>query len=433
MVETFQINLMKSEEYWLRAEKLIPTGTQTFSKMPNQFAMGLTPKFIDRGDGPYVWDIDDNKFVDYVGALGPIILGYNYRPVNEAIRRQLEKGIIFSMGNTLELELAELLIELVPSAEMVKYGKNGNDVTSAAVRVARAYTGRDKIAMCGYHGCQDWYIVTTTRNIGIPKEVGKFSLTFNYNDIDSLANLFVNNPDQIAAVIMEPVGVLEPEDGFLSKVKNLTHKNGSILIFDEVKSGFRCHIGGGQSLYGVTPDLSCFGKAMANGMPMSALVGRKEIMKTCEDIFFSMQAGGELLSIAASIATIKELKRTDALSRIHEDGSKLKDRCKDLICKYRLDNYLEILGLPHYTVFDFKNSPEATSLELKTLFIQESMKRGILTGGYSILSLSHNKDIINKTLTEYDSVFKVIREAIDNNNFDDYLECPVVKEVFRKP
>lgn len=422
-----------SEKYWKEAVNYIPTGTQTFSKMPNQFAFGLSPKFIDRGEGAYLWDIDNNRFIDYVGALGPIILGYNYEPVNEAIKKQLERGIIFSLGNTLELELAELLTELIPSAEMVKYGKNGNDVTSAAVRVARAYTGRDKIAICGYHGWQDWYIVTTTRNKGVPESLKKFSLTFTYNDIESLERFFSENREQIAAVIMEPVGVVEPENNFLNKVKEVTHKNGAILIFDEIKTGFRCHIGGAQSLYGVTPDLSCFGKAMANGMPMSALVGKREIMKSCEDIFFSMQAGGELLSIAASIATIRELKRSDANSKIAENGSLLIKGVNDLIRLYSLNDYIEIKGLPHYTVFVFKKKQDIDSLELKTLFIQEAVQRGMLTGGYSILSLAHNKDIINITLTVYRDVFEKIREAVDSNSFNSYLKCPVVEEVFRKP
>jgi len=427
------MNFNNSKEYFKRAVELIPTGTQTSSKMPNQFAEGLTPKFIDRGDGAYLWDIDENRFIDYVGALGPIILGYNYHPVNEAIRNQLKKGIIFSLGNILEVELAGLLRELIPSAEMVRFGKNGNDVTSAAVRIARAYTKRDKIAICGYHGWQDWYIITTTRNRGIPEKMKEFSITFAYNDINSLEKVFADNKGQIAAVIMEPVGVVEPESRFLEKVKDLAHQEGAVLIFDEVKTGFRCHLGGAQALYGVTPDMSCFGKAMANGMPLSALVGKREIMMVCEGIFFSMQAAGELLSIAASIATIKELKKTEAISKVFNSGSILKQGCKTLITQHRLDGYLDIFGLPHYTVFEFRNGPAAASLELKTLFIQESIKRGVLTGGYSILSLAHTREIIAQTLDVYDAVFAIIRKAIDSKDVKNYLECPVVGEVFRRP
>jgi len=232
---------------------------------------------------------------------------------------------------------------------------------------------------------------------------------------------------------MEPTGVMEPEDNFLQKVKELAHEKGSLLIFDEVKTGFRCHIGGAQTLYGVIPDLSCFGKAMSNGMPMSALVGKKEIMRKCEDIFFSMQAGGELLSIAASIATIKELKKTDTISKVHDVGLLLKEGYKDLIQKHRLEAYMDIFGLPQYSVFDFKEIKAVSALQVKTLFIQESIKRGILTGGYSILSLAHTKEIIDMTLEVYDDVFKVIRKAVESNNFNHYLECPVVEEVFRKP
>jgi len=427
------MNLNNSDKYWKRAEELIPTGTQTFSKMPNRFAMGLTPKFIDYGEGAYLWDVDGNKYLDYVGALGPIILGYNYKPVNDAIRKQLEKGIIFSLGNPLEIELAELLTEIIPSAEMVKFGKNGNDVTNAAIRIARAYTGRDKIAMCGYHGWQDWHIITTSRNLGIPKKLNEFSLTFEYNNIDSLEKLFEENKDQIAAVILEPVNLFEPKNNFLDSVKQSAHKNETLLIFDEIKTGFRCHIGGAQTLYDVIPDLSCFGKAMANGMPMSALVGKKEIMELWGNAFFSIQAGGELLSIAASIATIKELKKTDAISKVHDVGLLLKEGCKDLIQKHRLEAYMDIFGLPQYTIFDFKETKSVSAEQIKTLFIQEAIKRHILTSGYSILSLAHNDKIINETLNVYENIFSTIKKAIDSTKFNTFLECPLVENVFTRP
>ena len=206
------MNFNLSNKYHRIASSLIPAGTQTISKMPNQFADGFTPKFIERGKGAYVWDVDGNKFIDYVGALGAIVLGYNYPSINDAIKKQLTKGTIFSLANILETELAELLVQTIPSAEMVKYAKNGNDVTTAAIRVARAYTGREKIAICGYHGWQDWYIVTTVRNIGVPKAIKKFSFVFKYNDIDSLKKIFAENKSQVAAVIMEPVGIIEPRD-----------------------------------------------------------------------------------------------------------------------------------------------------------------------------------------------------------------------------
>jgi len=239
-------NLTKSKEYLERAKKVIPSCTQTFSKGPTQFVQGVSPIYLERGDGSHVFDVDGNEYIDYPLALGPVTLGYNYPRVNEAIIKQLKDGITFSLMHPLEVELAELLINIIPCAEMVRFGKNGSDVTSAAVRVARAYTGRDKIACCGYHGWQDWYIGTTTRSAGVPECIKKLTIPFEYNNIESLERIFSENRDEVAGVIMEPIGIVEPKNNFLEKVKEITHKNGAVLIFDEIVIGFRVSIGGAQ-------------------------------------------------------------------------------------------------------------------------------------------------------------------------------------------
>ena len=278
---------VRSNELYERALKTIPLASQTFSKSAMNFPRGASPLFFERGQGAYVWDYDGNKYVDYVLGLMPIILGYCDPDVDEAIRNQLNNGIIFSLPSDLEVQLSEKLIELIPCAEMVRFSKNGSDVTSAAIRLARAHTGRDRIAVSGYHGWHDWYIGTTARNLGVPKSVQDLSSKFIFNDPDSLERLFKTDPVGFAAVILEPTGACEPEDGFLERVRELCDQYGVVLVFDEIVTGFRVDMGGAQRKYGVTPDLATFGKAMANGMPISTIVGRREIMKLMDDIFFS--------------------------------------------------------------------------------------------------------------------------------------------------
>ncbi|MEW6070046.1 MAG: aminotransferase class III-fold pyridoxal phosphate-dependent enzyme, partial [Candidatus Thermoplasmatota archaeon] len=277
--ESASTKLTKSYKYLEKAKKIIPGGTQTFSKSYNQFPLGVSPIYLQRGKGCYVWDIDNNKYIDYILALAPVILGYSYPRVDKAIKDQLKSGIIFSLPHPLELELAEKLTKIIPCCEMVRFGKNGSDATSGAIRVARAFTGRDKIACCGYHGWQDWYICSTTRDKGIPKSIHNLTYTFKYNNIESLEKIFDENKNELAAVILEPISTIEPKNNFLKKVKKITHENDAILIFDEIVTGFRLAVGGAQEYYNVTPDLACLGKSMANGMPLSAIVGKEELMK----------------------------------------------------------------------------------------------------------------------------------------------------------
>src|SRR3989344_6281565 len=282
-----KLNLKKSHELFKKVIKVIQLASQTFSKSYLQFIKGQAPLFADRAKGAHIWDVDGNEYTDMISSLLPVVLGYQYPAIDKAIRDQLKKGIIFSLSSPLEYELAQLLIKHIPCAEMIRFGKNGSDVTTGAIRVARAYTGRDYVAVCGYHGWHDWYIGSTARDLGVPKSTKDLTLKFSYNDIESLKKLFKKYPGKIAAVIMEPMNYVEPDKGFLEEVKRITHKGGALLIFDEVICGFRYSLGGAQKYFKVTPDLSCFGKAMANGMPISALVGKKKYMKTVEKIFYS--------------------------------------------------------------------------------------------------------------------------------------------------
>jgi glutamate-1-semialdehyde 2,1-aminomutase/spore coat polysaccharide biosynthesis protein SpsF len=426
------MKLKKSLKMLSKAKKLIPGASQTFSKGPTQFAQGVAPNFLEKGEGCYVYDLDGNKFIDYTMALGPVILGYNYSPVNKAIMEQLSKGSTFTLPSPVEVELAEILVNIIPCAEMVRYGKNGSDVTSAAVRVARAYTGREKIACCGYHGWQDWYIGTTTRDKGVPGCVKNLTYTFEYNNIDRLKKIFEENRDEIAAVIMEPISTVEPEGNFLEEVKKLTHENGALLIFDEVVTGFRIALGGAQEYYNVIPDLACFGKGMANGMPISAIVGKKEIMKEFEEVFFSFTFGGETLSIAAAIATIKELKEKNVIYFLWAQGRKLSDGVNELIRKHKLEKHVFYQGLPPRAVMGFRDEKGDDDLELKSLFQQEAIRRGVLFTGAHNISFSHTDDVIERTLEIYDEVMSICKDTIEENNIKERLEGPTVQPVFRK-
>jgi glutamate-1-semialdehyde-2,1-aminomutase len=425
-------SLVNSYQLFESAREVIPSCTQTFSKGYTQFPFGVSPIFLERGEGSHVWDVDGNEYIDYAMALGPIILGHAYPAVNEAISAQLKGGILYSLPHRLEVELAEMLTKIIPCAEMVRFGKNGSDATSGAVRAARAFTGREKVACCGYHGWQDWYIGTTTRNKGVPKSVQLLTLTFEYNDIESLEKLFDQNKGDIAAVILEPVGIIEPKDGFLQKVKDISHENGAILIFDEIVTGFRLALGGAQEYFNVIPDLACFGKAMANGMPISAVVGKKEIMEVFDEIFFSFTFGGEVLSLAASIATIKEFKRRKVIEHLWKQGEKLKKGYNALTKVHRLEDYTECIGLPPRTVIAFKYAHGIDSLELKTLLQQEAIKRGVLCSGSHNICYAHSGEDIERTLQVYDEALQIMAKAIAEGDIKKFLQGDIVKPVFRK-
>lgn len=424
-------SLNRSLELLKRAERIIPCQTQCLSKGPTQFVQGVAPVYLERGKGSHVWDVDGNEYIDYLSALGPIILGYNYRVVNEAITEQLEKATTLSLMHPLEVEMAELLCQVIPCAEMVRFGKNGSDATAAAVRIARAYTGREHIAQCGYHGWQDWYIIVTERNRGVPKCLGELIHPFRYNDIGSLEQIFASHGRQIAAVIMEPVLVDPPEDGFLEKVKAIAHDHGALLIFDEVITGFRWALGGAQEYFGVIPDIACFGKSMANGMPLSAVVGGREIMKACEDAFFSLTFGGECLSLAAGVATVSEMRSKPVIEHIWQQGKMLKDEFNFLAAKHGISQYISCIGYPPRTAIEFLDGRGEASLIMKSIFQQEVIKRGILFAGYHNISFSHSREDIERTLEAYDEAIWVLKQAIASGNPDAFLEGPPVQNVFR--
>src|SRR3989344_5969126 len=397
--------LTKSFKLWQKAQKLIPSGTQTLSKAPDQFVYGVSPIFLQKGKGAYVWDVDGNKYLDYVMALGPITLGYDYLVVNSAVIKQLHEGTIFTLPHPKETELAEILVDLIPCAEMVRFGKNGADATSAAIRVTRAYTGRDHFAYSGYHGYQDWLAVTTPRNKGIPKILKDFAHPFEFNDLKSLEDIFAKNPKKISAVIMEIPGQ-DPKDNFFQKAIDLAHKNGAVFILDEIVTGFRYALGGAQEYYKIKPDLACFGKGMANCLPISAVVGKRQIMMEFEEVFFSTTYGGDTLALSASIATIEELRRKHAIRHFWDLGTLWKEGFNEIAKRLKID--AQVIGPGPRTHFVFMDEFKKESLVIKSLFLQETIKRGVLFGGPIFMSLSHTKQDINKTLEASEGALKVI-------------------------
>ncbi len=414
-----------------RALKTVPLGSQTFSKSKTAYPEGVSPHFMKRGEGSHVWDVDGNEYIDFVNGLASITLGYNDPDVTEAVKAQLEEGTIFSLPHEIEIKVAEKIIEMVPCAEMVRFGKNGSDATAGAIRLARANTKRDHVAVCGYHGWQDWYIGSTSRNLGVPSSVRDLTHSFTYNDLDSLGQLFDKCPDQVAAVIIEPMNSTEPNNGFLEGVKVLAQKNGAILIFDETITGFRYANGGAQEYFGVIPDLAIFGKGMANGYPVSAVTGRAEIMKLMEEVFFSFTFGGETLSLAAAFTTLTKLQQEPVVKTLWEQGQKVKKGVNTLIRKHNLENVLSITGKDCWSFLIFKDTDVYSQWELKTLFLQEVFARGVLTLGTHNMSYAHSDEDITRLLNVYNEVFELLKEIIEKNVMDKWLKTEPLVPLFK--
>lgn len=421
-------DITESNKLFKRSEGLIPAYSQTLAKGPTQWIKGIAPKYLKKGKDAHVWDADGNEYIDYNMGIGPIVLGYCYNKVDEAIRKQLEDGITFSLMHPLEVELSEKIRNAVPNAESVRFSKTGCDVTTAAVRVARAFTKREKVLCCGYHGWHDWYISVTDRNAGIPEAVKDLTFTFNYNDIESLIQSI---DSETACVIIEPFVFEEEKNNFLKEVQEVCKKNGTLLIFDEMWTGFRIALGGAQEFFGVKPDLACYSKAMANGMPISAVTGREDVMRLFDkDVFFFTTFGGEALSMAAAMATIDEIKNNKVPEFLSRQGKKLKDGYNKIAQNLGMD-FTKCLGYNCRTIITF-DAVAGNSLEMKSLVQQEMIKRGILWGGFHNLCFSHNDEDIEYTLKAYEDVLPVLKKAVEGKNVKAFLKGEPVEAVFRK-
>lgn len=430
--------LNRSMELLEKAKGIIPACTQTFSKGPSQFVYGVAPIYLEKGYGSHVWDVDGNEYIDLCMGLWPITLGYCYPKIVEAVRDQAEKGQTFSLMHPLEIEVSEKLIELNPWAEMVRFAKNGSDVTTAAIKVSRAYTGRDMIARCStsYHGWHDWYICSTERNRGVPAFNKELCKIFDYNDIDGFRGLMDEYGDQIACVIMEGVVVNPPNSLFLSEVERITHKHGALLIFDEVINGFRLAIGGASEFFNISVDLACFGKGMANGFPVSALIGKKDVMKLFEEsVFFSFTFGGETIGLAACKAAMDIIVADQVIEYVWNIGKRLNDGMREMIDHFDLEDIIVPKGYPVRTILQFMSPGDKSVIDLgiKSLFQQEVLKRGVLLAEYHALSYSHSAEDIDHILNTYGDAMRIVRDAINTNSVDKRLEGRPVEPVLRRP
>ena len=423
--------LAQSHAWLERSKQVIPSCAQTFSKGYTQYVQGVAPIFLERGKGCRVWDVDGNEYIDYVQGLLPNILGYAHDEINAAASAQLAAGHSFSLPHPLEVQLAERLSRIIPCAEMLRFGKNGSDATSGAVRAARAFTGRDHIACCGYHGWQDWYIGSTTRNAGVPRAVRELTHPFSYNDLPSLEKTLHANHGEFAAVIMEPFNFVEPAPGFLEGVKQLCREHGSLLIFDEICSGFHFGLGGAQKLFGVTPDLACFGKAMGNGFPISCVAGRADVMRIFDEIFYSFTFAGEVASMAAAMKVLDILEQTDALARIESNGRMLKDAVNAMAKEAGLAQRLKAVGRPQWSLLKFFDESGADSPVAKNLFQQEAVKRGVLLLATHNVTAAHDATAIHETIEIHAEVIKTLAGWLNDPDPTRFLDGPMAQPVFR--
>jgi glutamate-1-semialdehyde aminotransferase len=421
-----------SDALYERARRLIPAATQTLAKGPGQHVRGVAPKFLRRGEGCRVWDVDGNEFLDFSMAIGPLVLGYAHPAVDAAIAAQLADGITFSLPHPLEVEVAERIAAAVPGAEMVRFSKTGCDVTSAAVRLARAFTGRSKVLCCGYHGWHDWYIAVTDRGRGVPAEVAELTHTIPYNDLAAAEQAI---DDETACLILEPVTFESPAPGFLEGLATLCRRRGTLLVFDEMWTGFRCALGGAQQRFGVRADLACFSKAVANGMPLSVLTGRAEVMRLLErEVFFFTTFGGETLSLAAAAATLDLLAADDVPAHLERLGSTLREGYRQLAAELGLD-FTRCLGLGCRTMVTFEPRGLATGadpLMMKSLVQQELLRRGILWSGFHNLSAAHGDKEIAELLAAYREALLVLAGALASKDLAGALQGQPVEPVFRR-
>lgn len=416
----------KSIEQLERAEEVIPLGAQTVSKSRLTLPPGIAPLYATRAEGCYIWDLDGHKYVDLVSGLAAVNLGYGDQEINDAVITQVPHGVTISLAHPIEEEVASLIVDLVPSAEMVRFGKNGSDATSAAIRVARGYTGRDHVIVCGYHGWHDWYIGTApTRNLGVPADVAALAHSVPFNDLEAMEAELERNPT--AAIIMEVMTLEWPEPGYLEGVRELATKFGALLVFDEMVTGFRFANGGAQEYFGVTPDMSTFGKGMANGYPLSAIVGRKEYMMVLEKAFFTGTFGGELLSLTAAKVVLERIKNTDVINRIAQKGAKLTDMVNEVINRAGASEILSLQGHPAWMFLVWNPAVGDQLADVKILFMQEMSKRGVLMIATHNIMDAHDDEALNHIAKAYEETIPIVLDAIAKGDALSRLDAEVAE------
>ncbi len=427
-------DIPRSLALYERALQIIPGGTQLFSRRPERFAPGVCPPYVTHAKDTRVWDLDGNEYIDFLCGVGPVILGHAYEPVTEAVIAQLRCGSSFPVNHPLEVELAELLIDIIPCAEMVRFCKSGGTADEIAVRIARGHTGRDKVVFCGYHGWHDWYLAANLADDatldghllpgldirGVPQGLRGTAIPFRYNDLNSLRAALEANRGEVAAIIMEASRTDLPAPGFLEGVRTLADEHDVVLIFDEVITGFRLALGGAQERYGVVPDLATFGKAMSNGHPIAAVCGRREIMQDAATMFISSTYYSDAAGMAAAIATITELAEKDALAHIWAMGKLLIEGFAALAQRHGVPAALE--GPPPVTHPRF-DVPESLRRDIMTLYLQEMYRARILACTVNYICYQHSVEDIEAFLSAADGALAVVRRALDDGDATRYLQA----------
>jgi glutamate-1-semialdehyde 2,1-aminomutase len=431
------LEFTRSHQLSARLRSLIPGGAHTYAKGTDQYPE-FSPHVLARGRGCHVWDIDGNEFIEYGMGLRAVTLGHAFPQVVEAVRKSLDLGTNFNRPAAMELECAETFLELIEGADMVKFTKDGSTADTAALKLARAYTGRDMVALCAEHpffSYDDWAMCTTTMDGGIPEVERSMTLRFNYNDIESLRRLFLEKPGRIAAVFLEAVRTEEPGDGFLQGVQALCREHGAVMVFDEVITGFRFHLGGAQQLYGVVPDLAIFGKALANGFSVSALCGKREIMRLGsrereqDNVFLlSTTHGAEIPALAAAIATMHVYRSEPVVEQLYRQGERLQRGMLEAVRRHGMGDYVTIAGRPCNLLFGTRGPDGQPSQAYRTLFLQELIRRGVLAPSF-IVSYSHADEDIDKTIDAIDGALSVYKRALDEGT-DRYLVGSPSRHVF---
>lgn len=407
-----KLNLQRSLELFEEGKRLSPGGVMGIRR-PYNFVEGEYPIYIDRGYGGHIVDVDGNDYIDMLCAYGPIILGYNEPEINDAVKEQMDKGFCFSLVQEVQNDLQKRLIDLIPSAEMVVLAKTGSDVTGIAVRLARGYTGKDKILRCGYHGWHDWCVENPG---GVPKQISELTLEFEYGDLDCLEKLLEENKDETACIIITPVGhplahpVIAPPDGYLKGVRELADKYGVVLIFDEIRTGFRVAMGGAQERYGVTPDISVFGKALANGYPISACVGKADIMKMMEKkVFISSTFFPNSLEMVAAMKCLDILERENVIDDIWNRGQKFLDDLNTIIKDLKVP--AEVSGIPPMPYITFPKVDDNYKARRKC-FYTETIRRGLFIQPYhhGYICHRHSDEDLKSALNTVHEAFEVSKK-----------------------
>lgn len=429
---------VRSAQLQQRLHELVPGGAHTYARGSDQYPEHMTP-ILTHGDGAHVWDADGNRYVEYGMGLRSVTLGHGYRPVVDAVTDAVRRGTNFSRPTALEVEAAEDFLSLVPGADMVKFAKNGSDATTAAVRLARAVTGRDHIAVCDhpFFSVDDWFIGATPMSAGIPEHSRSLTLRFRYNDLASLDEVLSTRP--VAGVFLEAATTTaEPEPGFLEGVRRLCDRHGALMVLDEMITGFRWSEHGAQSVYGVRPDLSCWGKALGNGFPISALAGRREYMelgglRTDADRVFLLSTthGPETASLAAFRAVVRAYERERPIERMEAAGTRLAAAVNALSAELGLDEHVRVEGRPSCLVFSTRGPDFRPSQEYRTLFLQELLDRGVL-GQSFVVSAAHTDDDIDLTASAVEGALVVYRKAVDAGSVDGLLRGRPVAPALRR-